>query len=86
MTTQVNIRLDGPTVVALDDLAAREGVTRAELVRLAVLRLLQAAERAATADAYREAYGQHPETPTDVRRAERAAARLTAQESWDRWW
>jgi len=37
------------TVVALDDVAAREGVTRAELVRMAVLRLLAAAERAAGA-------------------------------------
>ena len=86
MATQINIRLDDATVTALDGVAAREGVTRAEIVRMAVLRLLQAAERSAAASAYREAYEQRPETTGDVRRAERSAGRLTSEESWERWW
>lgn len=86
MATQINIRLDDATVAALDGVAAREGVTRAEMVRMAVLRLLQAAERAAAASAYRDAYEEHPETAGDLRRAGRAAGRLTSEESWERWW
>lgn len=86
MATQINIRLDDATVDALDDVAAREGVTRAEIVRMAVLRLLQAAERASVATAYRDAYGEHPETAGDLRRAQRVAGRLTSEESWERWW
>ena len=86
MATQVNIRLDDQTVAALDEMAARQGATRAELVRAAVIQLLRAAERAATASAYREAYGEHPETAGEMRRAERSAGRLTAEESWERWW
>ena len=86
MAVQINIRLDDTTVAALDDVAAREGVTRAELVRMAVIRLIQAAERAASASSYRRAYEEHPETKADVRRAERAAGRLTSEESWERWW
>ena len=86
MATQINIRLDDATVVALDDVAAREGVTRGELVRMAVLRLLAAAERAAAASAYRTTYDEHPETAGEVRRAQRSAGRLTAEESWERWW
>jgi ribbon-helix-helix CopG family protein len=86
VATQINIRLDDATVAALDGAAAREGVTRAEMVRMAVLRLLQAVERAAAASAYQDAYGEHPETAADVRRAGRAAGRLTSEESWERWW
>lgn|GEM_PF-6026545 len=84
--TQINIRLDDATVAALDDIAAGEGVTRAEMVRRAVLRLLRAAEKASAASAYRAAYEEHPESAGDVRRAERAARRLTSEESWERWW
>ena len=86
MSTQINIRLDDQTVAALDELAAREGSTRAEIVRAAVLRLLRAKERAAVAFGYREAYGEHPETPGELRRAQRSAGRLTAEEHWERWW
>lgn len=86
MATQINIRLDAQTVAALDEMAAREGATRAEIVRVAVLRLLRAAERAAVASAYREAYEDHPETLAEMRRAQGSAARLTAEESWERWW
>lgn len=67
-------------------MAARQGVTRAEIVRAAVLRLLRAAERAAVASAYREAYEDQPETVGEMRRAQRSARRLTAEESWERWW
>lgn len=86
MSTQINIRLDDETVAALDALAEQEGSTRAEIVRAAVLRLLRATERAAVASSYREAYGEYPETPGELRRAQRAAGRLTAEESWERWW
>lgn len=86
MASQINIRLDDDTVAALDDAAARQGVTRAELVRLAVLRLLAATERAKVAAAYQRTYGEQPETGAELRRAERTAARLTADESWERWW
>jgi Arc/MetJ-type ribon-helix-helix transcriptional regulator len=86
MATQINIRLDDQTVAALDEIAAREGATRAEIVRAAVLRLLRAAERADIASAYREAYEYHPETVGEIRRSQRSAARLTAEESWERWW
>jgi hypothetical protein len=86
MPTQINIRLDDQTVAALDEMAAREGATRAEIVRVAVLRLLRAAERAAIASAYREAYEDHPETAGEMRRAQRSAGRLTAEEAWERWW
>jgi predicted transcriptional regulator len=86
MATQINIRLDDQTVAALDKIAAREGTTRAEIVRAAVLRLLWAAERATIASAYREAYEDHPETVGEMRRSQRSARRLTAEESWERWW
>ncbi|MEW6474430.1 MAG: ribbon-helix-helix protein, CopG family [Actinomycetota bacterium] len=86
MATQINIRLDEQTVAALDEMAAREGATRAELVRAAVVRLVRAAERAAVASAYREAYADQPETGAEMRRAQRSATRLTAEESWERWW
>ena len=67
-------------------MAFREGATRAEIVRAAVRRLLQAAERATIASAYREAYEDHPETVAEMRRSQRSAGRLTADESWERWW
>jgi predicted transcriptional regulator len=86
MATQINIRLDDQAVAALDEIAAREGATRAEIVRTAVLRLLRAAEREAIASAYREAYDDQPETMGEMRRAQRSAGRLTAEESWERWW
>ncbi len=86
MSTQINIRLDDQTVAALDELAAREGSTRAEIVRAAVLRLLRAKERATVASAYRHAYDEHPETSGELRRAQRSAGRLTAEEPWERWW
>ena len=86
MSTHINIRLDDETVAALDELAVREGSTRAELVRAAVLRLLRAKERLAVASAYRAAYGEHPETGGELRRAQRSAGRLTAEEPWERWW
>ena len=87
MATQVNIRLDDQMVAALDEMAAREGSTRAELVKAAVLRLLRAAERAEVASAYRQAYQDGPpETASELRRAQRAAGRLTADEAWERWW
>jgi predicted transcriptional regulator len=86
MAAQINIRLDDETVAALDEIAAREGATRAEIVRAAVLQLLRAAERAAIASAYREAYEDQPETVGEMRRAQRSAGRLTNEESWERWW
>lgn len=86
MATQINIRLDDETVAALDEIAAREGATRTDLVRAAVLRLVRADERAAVAAAYREAYEDQPETSVELRRAQRSATRLTAEESWERWW
>ncbi|MGH9190109.1 MAG: ribbon-helix-helix protein, CopG family [Acidimicrobiales bacterium] len=86
MATQINIRLDDQTVAALDELAAREGATRAEIVRAAVLRVLRAADRAAVASAYRQAYEERPETVGEMRRAQRSAGRITAEESWERWW
>jgi Ribbon-helix-helix protein, copG family. len=86
MPTQINIRLDDQTVAALDEIAARQGATRAEIVRAAVLKLVRAAQRAAVASAYREAYEDHPETVGEIRRAQRSAGRLTAEESWERWW
>jgi predicted transcriptional regulator len=86
MGTQINIRLDDQTVAALDEMAAQQGATRAEIVRAAVLRLVRAAERAAVASAYRESYEDQPETVGEMRRAQRSAGRLTAEESWERWW
>jgi len=83
---QINLRLDDQTVAALDELAAREGSTRTAIVRAAVLRLLRAKQRAAVASDYREGYCQHPETPGELRRAQRSAGRLTAEEPWERWW
>jgi predicted transcriptional regulator len=86
VATQINIRLDDETVAQLDEMAAREGSTRTEIVKAAVLRLLRASERAALASAYRRAYQDQPETAGELRRAQRSAGRLTADESWERWW
>jgi predicted transcriptional regulator len=86
MANQINIRLDDQTLAALDEMAAREGSTRTEIVKAAVLRLLRAAERAQVASAYRQAYEDRPEAPNDLRRAERTARRLTTEEVWERWW
>ncbi|MGH9000830.1 MAG: ribbon-helix-helix domain-containing protein [Acidimicrobiia bacterium] len=86
MATQINIRLDDQAVAALDELAAGEGSTRAEIVRAAVLRLLRAAEHASVASAYRQAYEAQPETVGELRRAQRSAGRITGEESWERWW
>jgi predicted transcriptional regulator len=86
MATQINIRLDDRTVAALDEMAARQGSTRTEIVKAAVVQLLRAAERAAVASAYRKAYQELPEALAEMRRAQRAAGRLTAEEPWERWW
>lgn len=86
MSVQINIRVDGPTVEALDALAADEGSTRAEIVRDALVRRLADVARDRIDRAYHRAYTADPETPEELRRAERAAARLTGDESWEPWW
>jgi len=86
VSTQINLRFDDDTTAALDELAAKQGRTRAEVVREAVHRRLteEAGER--IGDAYRSAYGEHPETPVELERAERSASRLTSDEPWEPWW
>lgn len=86
MSVQINIRIDDRTGQALDDLAAEEGRTRAEVVRDAVVRRLTEVASDRIDDAYRRAYAEQPETPGELRRAERAAARLTGDEPWEPWW
>lgn len=55
-------------------------------MRIAVLHLLKATASARTAAAYAQAYGQHPESAEELERAQATAQRLTADESWERWW
>ncbi|MDP9452954.1 MAG: ribbon-helix-helix protein, CopG family [Actinomycetota bacterium] len=86
MSVQINIRVDERTVEALDHLAAEEGRTRAEVVRDALVRRLAEARRARIDLTYGQAYAEQPETPDELRRAEQAAARLTAEEPWEPWW
>lgn len=86
MSIQVNIRLDEDVVEALDELAAQEGWTRTELVRDALERRLHEESRRRTDVAYRKAYETQPESRDEVRRAARAASRLTSEEPWERWW
>jgi len=85
-SVQVNIRFDDAVVAELDAAAAAAGRTRAEVVRDAVLHSLTAAANARAAAAYERAYGDQPETDGELHRAERAALRLTSDETWERWW
>ncbi len=86
MSVQINIRVDERMVEALDQLAAEEGKRRGEVVREAFLRRLAEARSARTDLIYERAYGEQPDTPDELRRAEQAAARLTADEPWEPWW
>ncbi len=86
MSTQINLRFDPPTVAALDDLAADEGRSRADVVRDAVRRRLEEVERERADEAYRAAYLAHPETEDEMREAHDNAVRLTNEEPWEPWW
>lgn len=83
---QVNLRVDDDTVAALDELAAREGTTRAQIVREAVRRRLRQAAVDRVAASYQAAYTGDPETADELERAEQTAQRLTDEESWEPWW
>lgn len=83
---QINIRVDEGTAKALDDLAAEEEKTRAEVLREALMWRLADAQRSRIDRAYENAYTRHPETPEELRRAEEAAIRLTGDEPWIPWW
>jgi hypothetical protein len=86
MATQINIRVDDQTAGALDELAIRQGITRAEVVRDAVVRRLAEVKAERIDTAYARAYAEHPETPDELRQAERTAARITGDEPWEPWW
>jgi len=85
-SVQVNIRLDEAIVAELDAAAAADGLSRAEVVREAVLQSLRAAANARAATAYEQAYRDQPETEKELDRARRTALRLTTDEPWERWW
>lgn len=86
MSTQINLRFDDGTVAALDDLAAEEGRSRADVVRDAVERRLAEVEGNRAEAAYRAAYTERPETPDELDRARRNGLRLIEEEPWERWW
>jgi hypothetical protein len=52
------------------------------VVRDAVARRLDQAAADRIDAAYRSAYGEHPETPDELRRAQQTARRLTGEEPW----
>ncbi len=86
MAVQINVRFDDELVEALDALASEEGRSRPEVVREAVVHWLAQSRRAKEDEAYRRAYEEHPETPEELEEAEQNAARLVAEEPWERWW
>ncbi len=81
--TRIAARLDDDDVKRLDELVA-EGKfsSRAEAVRVAVQRLLEAEFRRATGEAIAAGYRRVPQSDEEVAAAEANLRRLVAEESW----
>jgi metal-responsive CopG/Arc/MetJ family transcriptional regulator len=86
MSVQVNIRLDDELAEQVDKLAAEEGMTRAAIVRTALLQELVRRRERQIAEQYRKAYTEFPQTDEELRRAEMSARRAIAEEPWETWW
>ena len=72
---QVLVQLDDELVARLDELAARRGTSRSEVLRRAARAVIEADELAAADRDLVEAYGRDPPEPALVRAAARLAAR-----------
>jgi metal-responsive CopG/Arc/MetJ family transcriptional regulator len=76
---QVLVQLDDELVARLDEVAARRGVSRSELVRRGALALIEAEELRAADEALQEAYRRVPQDPAIVEAAARLAARTVPE-------
>lgn len=72
---QVLVQLDDDLVERLDELAARSGTNRSELLRRGAQVLLEADELAAADERLQEAYRRQPPDPALVRAGRRLGAR-----------
>jgi metal-responsive CopG/Arc/MetJ family transcriptional regulator len=76
---QVLVQLDDDLVARLDEIAARRGVSRSELLRRGALALLEAEELREADEALQKAYRRVPQDPAIVEAAGRLAARTVPE-------
>ena len=76
---EVLVQLDDELVRRLDELAARMGVNRSELVRRGATALLEAADEARADRELQAAYRRIPQDPALVKAARRLAARTAPE-------
>ncbi|HEY7667425.1 MAG TPA: ribbon-helix-helix domain-containing protein [Actinomycetota bacterium] len=83
MAEQFAIRMSEDLARALDDLvAAGRFATRAEAVRAAIERLVEAERRREVGRAIVQGYRRVPQTPAEVAAATAAATRAIDEEPW----
>lgn len=76
------VQLNVSLLELLDQRAAREGISRSQLIRDAVQAYLDADARAAALQLVIEGYAQRPEADEDIRRAHADARTLVEDEPW----
>lgn len=81
--TQIAVRLDDEDVARLDDMVSDGRFdSRAEAVRAAVRRMLDAEHRLAIGEAIADGYGRVPQSDDEVTAAEVNVRRLIEEEPW----
>lgn len=76
------VQLNRVLLELLDARAAREGISRSQLIREAVASYLDADAEAAALQRVVEGYARTPETDDELRTAHQDARALVEEESW----
>jgi metal-responsive CopG/Arc/MetJ family transcriptional regulator len=76
---EVLVQLDDELVGRLDELAARQGASRSELLRRGAMAVLEAADAAHADRELQDAYRRIPQDPALIKAARRLAAQTTPE-------
>jgi metal-responsive CopG/Arc/MetJ family transcriptional regulator len=76
------VQLTEELIEQLDERAARDGVSRSQLIRDAVAAHLAQDARAHAVRRFSAAYADRPDDPAEMSSAERSAREMVAEEPW----
>lgn len=79
---RISISLPGPLLLELDRLRLDTGLSRSDLIRWALDRLLEGHRKAGRVRAYIQGHKDSPETPQELAEALALALPLLDQEPW----